>query len=423
MTDTEALPAQLAARHPVTFLPDPEPVERRFTVVSVDDHLVEPPDVFQDRVPANLREAAPRIVEVENGSQQWLFDGQLYPNVGLNAVVGRPRNEYLHEPARFDEMRRGAWDPVARLAEMDLDGVWASMCFPSLISGFAGRRLTLGPRDPALAFASFRAYNDWHLEEWVATDPERLVPLQIPWLRDPEVAADEIRRNAARGFRAVSFPDIPHELGLPSLHTGYWDPFFAACQDTDTAVCLHFGSADSTLRAAPDAHIHTAVVLTGFSAVVPAVDWLYSRVPVRFPGLKIILSEGGISWVAGLLDRLDHVDRHAEIVDLWSASGLTPAEVVQRNFWFCFLDDVTAFATRHRIGIENILCEVDYPHADSSWPNTQNMLADELRPLPDDEIEQVTWRNAANLLGLEVPAAVVATALRARQAAWGRTPV
>ena len=121
-------------------------------------------------------------------------------------------------------MRRGAWDIDARVHDMDLNGVYASVYFPSSLAGFAGQRYQLGVSDPDLALAVVRAANDWHLEEWAGTHPGRIIPCQLPWLLDPELAAAEIRRNAARGFHAVTFPELPERLGLPSLHTGYWDP-------------------------------------------------------------------------------------------------------------------------------------------------------------------------------------------------------
>ena len=317
------------------------------------------------------------IVESDDGTQAWLWNDQLLPNVGFNAVVGRPVREHSMEPTRFDEMRRGSWDVTARLDDMDINGVWASVCFPSFLPGFVGQRLTLWPHDEDLAFAMMRAYNDWHLDAWCAADPDRFIPNQIPWLRDPARAADEIRRNAARGFKAVTFTEAPHLMGLPSLHTGHWDPFFAACEETETVVCLHVGSSGTTPTTAPDAPPVTVGVLFFGYAMFAAVDWLYSKVPVRFPRLKICLSEGGIGWVAGLIDRIDHIHRHGDEIldDTWRGIEPSPSDVLRRNFWFCAIDDESSYANRHVIGVDNILVESDYPHSDSTWPDTQSSAA------------------------------------------------
>ena len=195
-----------------TLLPDPEPRSILMPVISVDDHLIEPPDLFEHRLPAALAPEAPRVVEQDDGTQSWIFEGRHYPNVGLNAVVGRPRAEWSMEPARFDEMRPGCYDIDARILDMDRAGIWASLCFPSLVSGFCGAVYSRAT-DKDLGLACLRAFNEWHLEVWAGTYPDRIIPLQLPWLADVDVAAVELRANAARGFKAVSFPEIPGPVG------------------------------------------------------------------------------------------------------------------------------------------------------------------------------------------------------------------
>src|SRR6202041_2213473 len=130
-----------AGRHVMTdgvLLPDPAPRPIRVPVISVDDHLIEPPDMFEGRMPRHLAERAPRIVEREDGVQYWVYEDRTYPNVGLNAVAGRRRDTWSMDPSRFDEMRPGCFDIGARVADMDINGVWASLCFPSLVAGFCG---------------------------------------------------------------------------------------------------------------------------------------------------------------------------------------------------------------------------------------------------------------------------------------------
>ena len=351
----------------VTFLPDPEPRPRTYTVISVDDHIVEPPHTFDGRVASKFAERAPRVIEKDDGTEVWVYDGEEIPNVGFNAVVGRPVSEYSFEPARFDEMRRGAWDIHERIRDMDVNGIYASLCFPSFLPGFAGQRIQVG-RDPELALATVRAWNDWHLDEWAGSYPGRIIPCQLPWLLDPELAAAEVRRNAERGFKAITFSEGPHALGLPSLHSGHWDPLMRACEETGTVVNLHIGSSGMSPSTSADAPADVIGVLFFGYAMFAAVDWLYSLIPVKFPDIRICLSEGGIGWVPALLDRLDHMLRYHEMYGTWSGIELTPAEVMQRNFWFCAVEDPSAFAMRDRIGVEKILLEADYPHCDAPGP-------------------------------------------------------
>ncbi len=401
---SEAFGGTAGRREAVTFLPEPSLRKEWATIISVDDHVVEPPDAFVDRFPAKYRDAAPRVVETDDGGEAWLWNGELLPNVGFNAVAGRPTTEYGFEPTRFDEMRRGAWDVTARLTDMDVNGVWGSLCFPSFLPGFVGQRLTTWPDDPDLALAAMRAYNDWHLESWCGAAPDRFIPNQITWLRDPVVAAEEIRRNAARGFKALTFSEAPEKLGLPSLHTGYWDPMLAACEETETVVCLHVGSSGTSPMTAPDAPPETVAVLFFAYGMYAAVDWLYSKIPVRFPKLKIALSEGGIGWVAGLIDRLDHCfEYQLGYLPTWRDVDLSPSDVLRRNFWFCAIDDTSGFLTRDVIGVDHLLVESDYPHADSTWPDTQARLRQQLQGVPDGEVRRICWQNAVELFRLSTP--------------------
>ncbi|GAA4262695.1 amidohydrolase family protein [Dactylosporangium darangshiense] len=394
-----------ADRNKVTFLPDPPRQERKYTFISVDDHIVEPPDAFEGRMPAKYAEQTPRVVE-RDGSHVWMYDGNEFPNVGFNAVVGRPVDEYSMEPSRFDDMRRGSWDIHERIKDMDLSGVYASLCFPSFLPGFAGQRLQLSTKDAELALAATRAWNDWNIEAWSGAYPDRMIPCQLPYFLDPEVGAQEIYRNAERGFKAVTFTEAPHMLGMPSLHTGHWDPIMRACAETGTVVNLHIGSSGTSPSTAEDAPPDVVGVLFFGYSMFSAVDWLYSRIPVRFPDIKIVLSEGGIGWVPGLVDRLNHMLSYHEMYGTWKGIELTPAEVLLRNFYFCAVEDPSSFALRDVIGVDHILLEQDYPHCDSTWPHTQRVIEEEIGGLPAADIRKMTWENAANLYRHPVPAAV-----------------
>jgi predicted TIM-barrel fold metal-dependent hydrolase len=387
----------------VTFLPEPARRDRSLVVLSVDDHLVEPPHTFDGRMPSRFGERAPHVVDLPDGGQAWRYDAELLPNIGMNAFAGRPRDQWSSDPTRFEEMRRGSWDIHARIKDMDLDGVYASMCFPSFLPGFGGIRLQTATKDLDLALAAVRAWNDWVAEEWAGSYPDRIVPLGITWLHDPEIGAEEVRRNAARGFRALAFPEVTDPHGWPSIHTSHWDPIFAACEETDTVLCLHVGSGGGLPPCSPGAPPDVPAVLFGTYASLFAVEWLYSLVAVRFPRIKICLSEGGIGWVASLLDRLEHMVRYDDMLSTWHGIDVTPAEVLRRNFWFCALDDPSAWVHRYRIGVEHIMVEVDYPHGDGTWPDTQASLRRQLDGLDPAEVERFTWRNASELLRFAVP--------------------
>jgi predicted TIM-barrel fold metal-dependent hydrolase len=382
------------------FLPEPEPRAVRYTIISVDDHVVEPPDTFEGRLPSSLQPRAPRIVETRRGHQVWEFEGARYTQVGMNAVAGRRPDTVTVEPFRFEQMRPGCYDVDARVNDMDLNGVWASVNFPSQITGFCGSVFS-GATDRDLGLACVRAWNDWLFEEWYERHPARIVPLGITYLADARLAADEIRRNAHRGFRSVTFPERPHAIGLPSLwNREHWDPIIAACVETDTIVSLHVGSAGLHDMPADAPRAQLASTLFGQLSLTACAEWLWSEYPVRHPSLKIALSEGGIGWVAMLLDRLDYIVDHSSYGAGWSER---PADVLKRNFWFCTLEDRSTIDTRHRIGVDHIMVEVDYPHGDSTWPDTQAVIADAWGHIPPAELRRLCCENAAELYRHPLP--------------------
>lgn len=392
------------------LLPDPEPRPAKYRIVSVDDHLIEPPDVFAGRVPKKYEGQAPRVVEDGEGGQRWTFEGELVSNYALNAVAGRKRDEEWMDPTRYEDMRRGCWDIHARIKDMDINGVWASLNFPSGLTGFCGTRLW-SAKDKALGLACMRAWNQWHHEAWAGPYPERIIPLQLPWLADPAVGAREIEHNAEKGFRAVSFCENPAALGLPSMHSTHWDPMLAACEATETVVCLHVGSSGlaSTPVTAPDAPwLEIRASLFAVAAMVTAVDWIWSGVLLRYPRLKVAMSEGGLGWVPMLLDRLNYIADHAlqdkgRTSEFWRNAEAKPAELLTRNFWFCTLDDPSTIPLRHVIGVDRIMIESDYPHSDTTWPDTQRFVQEQFGSLPKEEIEMITHANAELLFRHPAP--------------------
>jgi predicted TIM-barrel fold metal-dependent hydrolase len=322
----------------------------------------------------------------------------------MNAVAGRRPETYGLEPFRFDQMRPGCYDVDARVRDMDINGVWASVNFPSQITGFCGRVFFACP-DRELGLGCVRAWNDWLFEEWYLRHPDRIVPLGITYLSDPELAAEEIRRNAERGFTSVTFPERPHEIGLPSLwEREHWDPIMRAAVETDTVISLHVGSSGIEIGPPGGAPLQIGATLFGQRSLTACAEWLWSEYPLRHPNLKIAMSEGGIGWVAMLLDRLDNMVDRSGYGKVWD---IRPAEVVRRNFWFCTIDDPSTIDTRHSIGVENIMVEVDYPHGDGTWPDTQRVIEECWGHIPNDELRAMCCENAASLYRHPLPDSVL----------------
>ena len=385
----------------LTLIADPTPDSLFCPIYSVDDHVLEPPSLFEGRLPARLQDGAPYVTKADNGLPLWVIDGVGWPVTMANGAAGVETSEWGFYCIGFDELRPGVTDPKARLHDMDLAGVWASLCFGSIIWGFAGTRLSK-MSDQDVGLASLKAYNDWMIEEWCGVAPDRYIPCQLPWMTDPETAAAEIRRNAERGYRAVSFSENPEGLGFPNIYDRYWDPFFAACQETETVVNLHVGSSGNTRRPSSSSPSDVSVALFPVSGLEALIDWIYAGVPTRFPQLKIALSEAGVSWVPMALERLRRAYDH-DVGRDWPQDSPPPEELVRRNFFFCSIEDPSAFRLLDLIGEDNVMVETDFPHFDTTWPGCQEMVRKQLRSLQPAVIRKLCFANAARLYRMALP--------------------
>jgi predicted TIM-barrel fold metal-dependent hydrolase len=391
-------------------------------IVSVDDHVIEPPNVWQDRLPAKFRDVGPRIERKRvknlqfNGTTYtfdldpegreadfWVYEDLIVPHRRIIAAVGYPKDEVTLTPITYDEMRPGCYDQTARLEDMDVNWVEASLSFPTF-PRFCGQTF-LEAKDRELAMLCVRAYNDWMIDEWSAGTGGRLVPLTIVPLWDAELAADEVRRSAERGVHAVCFSEIPYHLGLPSVHDKdqYWDPFFRACAETDTVVCMHIGSSSKMPATSPDAPASVQATLSFNNAMGSLSDFLFSGVLVRHPNLKLAYSEGQIGWLPYILERAD---------DVWNQfRGWAfdrelvpepPSTYYRRQVYGCFFRDSHGIRSLDEIGVDNVTFETDYPHSDSTWPDTKEIAEEMFAGLDDETVYKIVRGNAIRMLGLDL---------------------
>jgi predicted TIM-barrel fold metal-dependent hydrolase len=362
-------------------------------LISVDDHIIEPPDMFERHLPARYKDDAPRLVHREDGTDVWTFRETQIGNVALNAVAGRPKEEYGMEPQGLDEIRPGCWKVDDRVKDMNAGGVLGSMNFPSF-PGFAARLFATEDSDFSLALV--RAYNDWHIDEWCGAHPGRFIPMALPAIWDAELCAAEVRRVSEKGCHSLTFTENPAALGYPSFHHEYWNPLWKALVDTDTVLSVHIGSSGRLTIPAVDSPPDVMITLQPMNIVSAAADLLWSRVIKDFPAIKIALSEGGTGWIPYFLER---VDRTYEMHSTWTLQdfgGKKPSEVFRENFLTCFISDPLGIRLRHDIGIDNICWEADYPHSDSMWPSAPEELHSEFErfEVPDSDINKMTHENA-----------------------------
>jgi predicted TIM-barrel fold metal-dependent hydrolase len=390
-------------------------------IISVDDHVVEPPHIFDGRLPKHLQDRAPRVkrgiidfgkapgtekdlVLSETGlaGDYWVYEGKNMPLFRHSAAAGVPPEEVDRGPVTFEDMRAGCYDPKARLDDMDVNHVEASLCFPTM-PRFCGQTF-LEAADKDLGLACVRAYNDWMVEEWSGSSGGRLIPLCLIPLWDPELAAQEVHRNADRGVHAVAFSEIPPFLGLPSVHdkNHYWDPFFRACAETTTTVCMHIGSSSRFFHTSDDAPSAVGFTLTFNNAMGSLADFIFSGTLVRHPDLKLAYSEAQIGWLPYVLERADKVwDHYALAAGIEGLLPEPPSTYFHRSVYGCFVDDEHGLQSLDEVGVDNVTFEVDYPHGDSTWPNTKKVAEHMFAGLDDETIYKIIRGNAIKMLSLD----------------------
>ena len=272
-------------------------------LVSIDDHMIEPPHMYENHVPAKWRDEAPRVVH-EDGIDQWVFQGEkTSTSFGMSATVGWPSEEWGFNPGTYSELRPGCFDVHERVRDMDANGVLGSMCFPTM-AGWNARTFAEA-RDKEIALVMLQAYNDWAIDEWCGEYPGRFIPLGIVPMWDVEAAVAEVRRLAKKGCRSISFLETPHVQGFPSFLSGYWDPMLGALSDEGMVLSLHIGAGFQIIRRPEEAPVDHLMVLACQISAITAQDLLFGPTLRRFPDLKVALSEGGIGWIPFYFDRID----------------------------------------------------------------------------------------------------------------------
>jgi predicted TIM-barrel fold metal-dependent hydrolase len=400
-------------------------------IISVDDHVVEPPHLWQKWLPAKHRERGPRIEQFKiknikmsgpaiydlemsddgDPADCWIYDDRVvyvhkrHVAIPKSATPGGDpwkfdKHKMTLESLTYEDMRPGCYQIQPRIEDMALCGVEASLGFPTM-PRFCGQTF-LEAEDHELALACVKAYNDWMVEEWCGESDGHLLPLCLVPLWDAQLAAEEVRRNAARGCHALAFSEIPPHLGLPSIHTGYWDPMFEACAETSTTVCMHIGSSSKMPATSADAPLAVSATLSFNNAMASLSDFLFSGLFPKYPGLRIAYSEGQIGWLPYVLERADDVWKEHEG---WMKTSRTvpepPSTYYHGHVFGCFFRDRHGLESLHRIGVDNVTFETDYPHSDTTWPHTQKVVEEMFAGLDEVTTYKLLRGNAIDMLSLE----------------------
>lgn len=389
-------------------------------LVDLDAHVVEPPDVWSSRLPRRYQDVGPRIELLPDGHARmvggayveapgtegplvawWCYEDHRASVKRTISAAGYAADDVQLRGVTYDDMRPGCWQPKARLADMDINGVEAQLCFPNY-PRFCGQQFLWGT-DKDLALLCVQAYNDWMVEEWCGQSDGRLIPLCLVPLWDVELAVAELRRNAARGVRAVAFSEIPAYLGLSSLYTGHWEPFFAECEETGTVLCMHIGSGTKTPQTSPDAPVAVGGTIIFGNTVASLADFTFSGVLERFPGLRLLYAEAQIGWIPYFLERADDVwNTHRGWTDSQLYCPEPPSSYYFGHVYSTFFKDRVGIELLHRVGPDNVIFETDYPHQDGTWPRSRHAAAAQFGDLDPELIRKIARGNAIKLLDLRL---------------------
>jgi predicted TIM-barrel fold metal-dependent hydrolase len=400
-------------------------------IISVDDHVVEPPHVWQNYLPTKYREKGPRVErgtwgdfrlkpgavydqkQVEGGQPGdfWIYEDRViyvqkrFVAIPLDATPGGDVSKFDSSvmdmiAMTYDEMRPGCYDPKERKKDLELAWCDGSLPFPTF-PRFCGQTFLEG-NDKDLGLACVEAYNDWMIDEWCGDSDGFNLPLCLIPMWDATLAAAEVRRIAAKGCRAICFSEIPTHLGLPSIHSGHWDPLFADCNELGVTLCMHIGSSSKMPVASPDAPPGVAGVLQFNNSMASLADWLYSGVLVRYPKLKLAYSEGQIGWIPYALERADIVWEHH---DAWIKAKQRipepPSTYYKGRIYGCFTADDHGLKNIDAVGEDNVCFETDYPHTDTTWPDTKPFIEKFREYLTEEQLYKVLRGNAIRMLELD----------------------
>ena len=388
-------------------------------IISADDHVIEPAHVWQDRMPSKHKELAPKIVIAPQGEMTlndgvwletpgtgdkmaawWHFENKRYQIKQMVACPGIPPEEVTMEGVTYDDIAPGCYDPIARLTDMDINHVEASLCFPNY-PRFCGQLFSEAD-DLELGLLCVQAYNDWMIDEWCGSSGGRLIPLCIVPLWDAELAAKEIYRVAEKGCRAVAWSELPAWLGRPGLHGDFWDPFLKACEETQTVICMHIGSGTKTVQTSPEAPTVVTANLIVCNSAASMIDWIFSGKFEQFPNLKLLYAESQIGWIPYFIERADDTWRTHQWAQGEKRIPKPPSHYYKKHVYSCFFKDTVGIDLLDRIGEDNVLFETDYPHQDGTFPNTLAIAEELFGHLDQETIDKIARDNAIKLFGLSI---------------------
>lgn len=382
---------------------------KRYTIIDVDTHVTETPEVWTSRVESRFRDRVPYVDLDGRGRQAWFLNGKRIALVGLTATAGV--GSATRAPKTYEEMHPGAYDARARLRYMDEMGIWAMVMYPN-VAGF-GNQQFLKLEDPELMLACVRAYNDWQTE-WASADPRRLLPITSTPFWDVPAAVAEIRRCARKNHRGILFTGEPQAFGQPLIGDPHWDPLWEVATELDLPVSFHIGSGDMGSGGRERARTYGRMAsFTAGSVDIflrngnQLVDLLLSGVLARHPEIKFVSVESGVGWIPFVLEALDYQYKGNRVAEEHPEFELLPSQYFHRNVYACYWFEETApRRLLDKVGVGNVMFETDFPHPTSLYgAEVHERIAKGLGDCEPEVRRKILWENGRDLYKVEEPGA------------------
>ena len=382
-----------------------------YTIIDVDTHVTETPDLWTSRAPASIRDRVPRIETNKDGGLSWIVGGTpMLASPGLTATAGV--GNFKNPPKNYEEMHPGAYDAKERLKYMDKMGIWAMVMYPN-VGGFGAQEF-LKLNDPELMLSCVQIYNDWQTE-WASADSRRLLPITSISFWDVEAAVKEVRRCAAMGHKGILFTGEPQSFDQPLLGDPHWNPLWEVAVELDLPISFHIGSGNMELglleskmasygRMAAFTELSVDIFLKN---AMQLNDLILSGVLARYPDIKFISVESGIGWVPFALEALDYQFHGNDVAEEHPEFDLLPSEYFARNVYACYwFEQLAPRRLIDKVGADNILFETDFPHPTSLYGDEVHArIKGGLSDCEESVRRKILWENGQKLYKVEEPTA------------------
>jgi predicted TIM-barrel fold metal-dependent hydrolase len=382
-----------------------------YTIIDVDTHVTETPDLWTSRAPARMRDRVPHVVSGSDGTVRWVMgQGRPVAHVGMTATAGV--GSFKHPPRNYEQMHPAAYDARERLKYMDRMGIWAMVMYPN-VGGFGAQQF-LKLNDPELMLTCVQIYNDWQTE-WASADSRRLLPITSIPFWDVDAAVKEVRRCAAMGHRGILFTGEPQYFGMPLLGDPHWNPLWETAVELDLPISFHIGSGDMAEGMVKE-RVKTYGRMATFAELAVDIflrngiqlnDLLMSGVLVRYPKIKFVSVESGIGWIPFVLEAIDYQFQGNSVTEERPEFDMLPSEYFRRNVYACYWFEQTAPRRLiDKVGADNIMFETDFPHPTSLYGDEVHArIRGGLSDCDAAVSRKILWDNAQKLYRVEPPTA------------------